>query len=55
MDKYGLRNVHLYEEGEEWIALRTQGARCSSLRADLSRRDPIPKRFIGSTSSTCPR
>ena len=47
LDKYGLRNVHLYEPGEEWIRY-TPKAKMLALDKVYPEGIRIPKRLIGS-------
>ena len=46
VDKYGLRNIHLYEEQEEWIAY-TPKARMLALDKIYPEGIRIPKRLVG--------
>jgi len=45
--KYGLRNIHLYEKGEEWIRYRPE-AKMRVLDAVFPKGIRIPKRLVGS-------
>ena len=47
VDKYGLRNVHLYEKGEEWIRYEPK-AKMLVLHSIYPEGIRIPKRLIGS-------
>ena len=47
VDKYGLRNIHLYEEGEEWIHYRPK-AKMLALDSIYPEGIRIPKRLVGS-------
>ena len=47
MDKYGLRNIHLYEQGEEWIRY-TPKANMLALDKVYPEGIRIPKRLMGS-------
>jgi len=47
LEKYGLRNIHLYEEGEEWIQFRPQ-AKMLALDEVYPEGIRIPKRLVGS-------
>jgi uncharacterized protein (DUF362 family) len=47
VDKYGLRNIHLYEKGEEWIRYEPQ-ARMLALDTIYPEGIRIPKRLVGS-------
>jgi uncharacterized protein (DUF362 family) len=47
VDKYGLRNIHLYEKGEEWIRY-TPKAKMLALDAIYPEGILIPKRLAGS-------
>ncbi len=47
LDKYGVRNIHLYEEGEEWVTYRPKG-RMLVLPGIFPDGIRIPKRLIGS-------
>ena len=46
IEKYGLRNIHLYEEGEEWITYEPKG-RMLVLPEIYPKGIQIPKRMIG--------
>jgi uncharacterized protein (DUF362 family) len=47
LDKYGIRNVHLYEDGEEWVTYQPKG-KMLTLPEIFPDGIQIPKRFIGS-------
>jgi uncharacterized protein (DUF362 family) len=47
VDKYGLRNIHLYEEGEEWIQYEPK-AKMLVLDGIFPEGLRIPKRLVGS-------
>ncbi len=47
VDKYGLRNIHLYEKGEEWTHYRPK-AKMLALDTVYPEGIQIPKRLIGS-------
>ncbi len=46
VEKYGLRNIHLYEESEEWIRYEPKG-KTQVLHEVFPEGIVIPKRFIG--------
>ena len=48
LEKYGLRNIHLYEEGEEWIHYVTK-AKMLVLDKIFPEGIRIPKRLVGSS------
>jgi hypothetical protein len=54
VDKYGLRNIHLYEKNEEWIRY-TPKAKMRVLNRVFPEGIRIPKRLVVPTSSICPR
>ncbi len=47
VDKYGLRNIHLYEKNEEWIRYEPK-ARMLALNSIYPQGVRIPKRLVGS-------
>lgn len=47
VDKYGLRNIHLYERGEEWIRYDPRG-KLLALNDVFPQGIRIPKRLVGS-------
>ena len=47
VDKFGLRNIHLYEKGEEWILYEPK-ARMLALNSIYPEGIRIPKRLVGS-------
>jgi uncharacterized protein (DUF362 family) len=47
VDKYGLRNIHLYDEGEEWVRYEPK-AKMLALDSIYPEGIRIPKRLIGS-------
>jgi uncharacterized protein (DUF362 family) len=47
LEKYGLRNIHLYEEGEEWVQYRPK-AKMLALDQVYPEGIRIPKRLVGS-------
>jgi len=47
LEKYGVRNVHLYEKGEEWVRYEPKG-RLRVLHEIFPDGVRIPRRFIGS-------
>jgi len=48
LEKYGIKNVHLYEEGEEWTTYRPKG-KMLALPTVYPDGIQIPKRLIGSS------
>ncbi|MBM4040093.1 MAG: DUF362 domain-containing protein, partial [Planctomycetes bacterium] len=48
LEKYGVRNVHLYEKGEEWARFEPKSHKFHVLHEIFPDGVKIPKRFIGS-------
>ena len=54
LEKYGLRNIHLYEDGEEWIHYVPK-AKMLALDRIFPEGIRIPKRLVGSNIIHLPR
>ncbi|HUT35649.1 MAG TPA: DUF362 domain-containing protein [Planctomycetota bacterium] len=48
LEKYGVRNVHLYEKGEEWVRFEPKQHKFHVLHEIFPDGVKIPKRFLGS-------